>query len=354
MKRVAWSLAILISLALGPSASRADDFDELPLLVPKPKVTRFETGTWTPVNPDAAAFARWPLPAGKHPALEPAFPIASTFAEGMSWLGLCDRGAQFRITAPQQELTEYLRAWCDVGRKETDAALARLAPLLRSTRASLRDAVRIDIASIVVDHGPADLAMRTLARARISGVEVYDTVAAAYAEVDRTDDADRINDLAISASDRRDLTPRCRRLARGYVLAASDVETQRLTEMFDAGCADMAKEVKCAKRQDCDAYIATLDLPPDLLWDYKYWPTDAARGWDTLARQFLRHRGVRGADALIVTALEAAITARRCDDPTVDELRREALSYAGERHHDRRYDKRLDVIVRPYTLCRAR
>ncbi len=124
--------------------------------------------------------------------------------------------------------------------------------------------------------------------------------------------------------------------------------------MFDAGCATMAKEAKCAKRQDCEPYIATLEVPPDLLWDYKYWPKDASRGWDRIARQFLTCRGVRGADALIVTSLEAAITARRCDDPTVDELRREALRYAGEKRHDRSLDKRLDVIIRPFTLCRSR
>ena len=351
MKRVA--LAFLM-FALLPAAPRADDFDELPLLVPRPKVPRFENAVWTPVNPDVATFARWPLPAGKHPALEPAFPIAAQFAEpGMSWLTLCDRGAQFRITAPRQDLTEYLHAWCDVARKETDAALARLAPLLRSNRASLRDAVRIDIASIVVDHGPADLAMRALTSARIANIDVYDTVAAAYAEVGRTDDADRINDLAISSTDRRDVMPRCRRLARGYVLAAADVESQRMTEMFDAGCSAMGKEAKCAKHQDCEDYIATLDVPPDLLWDFKLWPKEATRGWDKAAREYLRYRTVRGADALIVTSLEAAITARRCNDPIVDDLRAEALKYAAEKHHDRSYDKRLDVIIRPFTLCRS-
>ena len=352
MKRAALSVAIIFA-ALSPSTSRADEFEELPLLVPRPVVKQFTTTAWTPANPDVDTFARWPLPAGKHPALAPAYPVANAFARpGTSWLSLCDRGAQLRLGA-QKELTEYLHAWCDIARREPDAALARLAPLLQSPRPGLRDAIRIDIASILIDHGPADLAIRALTRARISSIDVYDTIAAAYAEIGRTEDADKINDLAISVSDRRDRTSRCRRLARGYVLAAADVETQRLTEMFDASCSQMAKEVKCAKRQDCEPYVATLDVPPDLLWDYKYWPTTASRGWDKRARELLRHRGIRGADALIVTALEAAITARRCSDPIVRELRSEALRYAGQKLHDRSHDKRLDVIVRPFTLCRS-
>ena len=229
MKRAAVSLSIIFA-ALCPSAARADDLDELPFLVPRPNVTWFESATWTPVNPDADAFARWPLPAGKHPSLAPAYPVAAALAQpGVQWLSLCDRGAQLRLGV-QKDLAEYLHAWCDVARREPDAALARLAPLMRTAKPALRDAIRIDVASILVDHGPADLAMRALTRARISSVDVYDT---------------------------------------------------------------------------------------------------------------------------IVTAFEAAITARRCTDPAVDNLRTEALRYAAQKLHDRSYDKRLDVIVRPFTLCRS-
>ena len=94
-------------------------------------------------------------------------------APGTGWADLCRLGAQNRRTSGGLVVhTEYLRAWCDVARREIHPAVARLGPLLTSPARGIAAAVRFDIANIVVDAGDADEAQRILVAARVLALAV--------------------------------------------------------------------------------------------------------------------------------------------------------------------------------------
>src|SRR5262249_42815181 len=118
--------------------------------------------------PDPTEHGRWPLAIDVHPELEPRFNIAAALAQpGIGWLELCQRGAQNRHLSHDQDLTAYLAAWCSVAKHDVGDALFRLGQLRASTIKGLADAIRYDVADIVVDHGSADAVENELARSQL-------------------------------------------------------------------------------------------------------------------------------------------------------------------------------------------
>ena len=175
--------------------------------------------------PDFHDELRWPLSGMHHPKLEPEFPVAQELAIGVDWQGLCARGVHRRISATQKELISYLRGWCHVQERDVDGACAELVPLLGSVKSGLRDAVRRDLANILVESGDAEKAEHWLTKHHVRDIETLDLLAANYVEVGSPADAFAINRRVIDEDDYATPATKCRRLVRRIAIGFDiDVE----------------------------------------------------------------------------------------------------------------------------------
>ena len=315
--------------------------------------------------PDPTEYLRWPLTANRHPVLEPAYAIAPAFAAPeMSWIDLCRLGAQNRrASGVRNEQLEYLRAWCSVAKRDTYAAVAQLGPLLRSTVAGIPAAVRDDVANILVDGGGADLAQASLAKARISDLVVYDTLAASYAEVGKLTDAITFNDVAIDAYDFKRPADHCHRLVRRILLSDPGEHTKYVKELStfsgDPACAKLAHELECWHGDSCDPYLVDQGIDPkaaELAELYASWPQTAvgADVWWMVAKRADDHIHAPGADALVTAALEATLLASRCRGDLIHDVRAYAFDISTTYGHDTSLDARLKLIAEtPAKLCDA-
>jgi hypothetical protein len=312
---------------------------------------------------DPTEYVRWPLTGNQHPALEPAYAIAAAFAQpGISWLDLCRLGAQNRRGGGSADQLEYLRAWCSVANRDARAAVARLAPLLRSGVLGMPAAVRIDLANIVVDTGVGDEAESLLARAQVDDLAVLDLVAASFAEVGRTSDALIFAERALAVNDRKRPLDHCMRLTRRALLVnpGSRMRTiQDLASFEDVpGCAKLLHELKCWHAGICDQYLIEHGVSEerlDLGDVYRNWPTpsSATKDWLSAARR-ANYTMADGADDAAVSALEGALRSATCTGPFLDEIR-ELARRLKQRKHEAMFDERLDlVILTPESVCVSR
>lgn len=307
------------------------------------------------VHDDPSELVRWPLSQATHPALDPAFAIEKVFAQpGVSWIDLCARGVQNRRGGGiAEEHRTYLTAWCEVLKHDAQSALTRLAPLMSTTQRGLPDAVRHDVANIVVDAGPADIAEDLLNRARIDDVAVYDLVAATYAEVGRSSAASYFNDRALAATTRTS-PGRCERGARAILLAHESMRA-KLIEDFrrGGGCNDLAEDLACwSDPKSCDVARSPARMVHDV---YDNWPTAPAdaRTWYHLGRRANAAFPASGAAELATAALGASLRSTRCEDTRdIRSIVRLARDVRAATWHDPRLDPELDrITVTPLTLC---
>ena len=309
---------------------------------------------------DPTEYVRWPLTSNKHPVLEPAYDIANVFAQpGVSWLDLCRLGAQNRRGGGSADQLEYLRAWCDVARRDARSAVGRLALLRSSTVLGIPAAVRADIANIVVDAGSADDAQRILAGAQLDDLAIFDLIAASYAEVGRNDDSLVFTERGIAAHDARRPTDHCMRLARRVLLIDPHSRMASLHDLepFEAvpACAIVLHELKCWHAQVCEPYLLEHGVSPDALelgGLYKDWPAPTATSdeWLKFANRGLYFPG-KNAQEATTSALETTLRKSKCIGPNVNEVRSSArqLKY---RSHEPSLDQRLDLIIlTPDSLC---
>jgi hypothetical protein len=315
---------------------------------------------------DVSEHLRWPLTGNHHPALEPAYPVASVFAAtGVAWTDLCKIGAQSRRTSGVPlEQVDYLRAWCDVARHEPEAAVVRLAPLVTSTIAGLPAAVRRDITNIVVDSGDAAYGQRLLARARFDEVAMFDLIAASYEEVGKTDNAMVFNDLAIDAYTMHKPGDHCRRLAKRVVTAVDPDERKVRIAMIgnastDSTCQRLHNELQCWSGKSCVDYMADngIDTAQAGVVDlYMSWPTSGATPsfWVNYAQNVVALAGTPGADVLGTAALEASLLSLGCVGERVHVVRANAHDIQINAH-DKTLDARLELIVaEPKKLCETK
>ncbi|MBL0218212.1 MAG: hypothetical protein IPQ07_30565 [Myxococcales bacterium] len=300
---------------------------------------------------DVAHLQRWPLTASHHPALEPAYAIAAAFAEpGVSWTDLCRMGAQNRVSKVSRDQLEYLRAWCDVERHDAEAAVTRLAPLLRSSVAGVAAAARSDIANIVVDSGDAEAAQRTLAKAQIHELAMLDLIAASYLDIGKPDEASVFNDAAIASYAIQKPGEHCHRLARRAILlpaAERRSGIRQLERYADRTCGQLMNELTCWDTGSCDDYFVDHGVDPKdarLAQVYNRWPTEPTStvGWYMLASSALKLLDTPGADLLAVTALEAVVRSTRC----LESVRvGDDANKIKRAKHDASLDARLEVLI---------
>lgn len=315
--------------------------------------------------PDPSDHLRWPLTANSHPALEPTFAIAPVFATaGVSWADLCRLGAQNRRTSGAlTDHTEYLKAWCDVGRREIAAAVQRLGPLLRSTALGLPAAVRIDIANILVDAGDADQAQRILAAAKIADLAVLDTLAASYIEVGRVRDGAMLNSVAIGSYDFQRPADQCERLTRRLLMARDTQRTLMVADydpyLGNRGCALLAHEVACWLLRSCSDYLTDQGLTGaevPVLNLYFTWPEGVqnADTWWNVGEAAYRLVPTSGADELAVAAYEGAMRSDNCRRNTSRDIWAHAHRIKRNKGHIFALDPRLDTLIySPWLLCEA-
>ncbi|MBA3464920.1 MAG: hypothetical protein H0T46_33610 [Deltaproteobacteria bacterium] len=376
--------AVLVTLLVGACASRAAEKLEQPREIvrepeedtsePTPvpqaraavarKESRIDVISSPPPPPDpkiAEAMAaldvhdyeRWPLSANQHPALEPAYPIAKVYAQpGVSWLDLCSRGAQNRRGGGGSfEQLEYLRAWCDVAKREARSAVIRLAPLVRSTVLGMPAAVRLDIANIVVDAGDSDDAAQILSAALVDDVAIFDIVAASFAEVGRTKDAIVFADRAIAAHDTRRPVEHCMRITRRVVLSEPGERSgwiHRLSPFENPFCQSKLNELNCWHAQLCAPYlldqgVSERSLELGELYRDRPKPSATPKAWIEYAQRAWQFRGARATEELAISAMETALRRMNCEGPGVREIRKLASDIMLSRH-DRSFDRRLETI----------
>ena len=315
-------------------------------------------------RPDPSDHIRWPLTANSHPALEPSFAIAPVLANpGVSWMDLCRMGAQNRRAGSGlNDQLEYLRAWCETGRRDIDAAVRRLAPLQHSPVLGLPAAVRMDVANILVDAGSADDALRTLAGARIDDVAVLDRLAASYGEVGKLADAATLNSVAIGAYDQRRPADQCERITRRILMAAPEDRAKMVTDfdpyLANRSCSRLRNEVDCWAPRDCVGYLLDHGIAPDLARAYNIyllWPDGEADAevWWSLGRKAYLEIATPGADALAVAAFEATMDSAGCRGERYFAARASIRAIKRDAAHDKALDERIDDLLEdPEEVCK--
>lgn len=274
--------------------------------------------------PDFHEELRWPLTGMNHPMLEPQFPVATELAVGVDWQQLCARGVQNRVSATQKELLSYLHGWCDVAKRDVDAACAHLTPLLGSIKGGLRAAVRQDLANILVEQGDANKAEHWLSKHRIRDVQILDLLAANYIELGSEADAFEINRRAIDSDDSASEATKCTRLVKSIAIGLEhDVERPVNTlkamvvmaKVPDETCERLWNKVSCARDHSwCSGYLDDEGIAPDaleLLNAYENWPSGraTATAWWIYADNARQALPTAGAAQLVVTAIEASLAA---------------------------------------------
>lgn len=321
--------------------------------------------------PDPTTELRWPLPPNVHPVLEPQFPITGQFAApGVPWQNLCARGFVTRV-APTADpvLVEYLGGWCHAANRDIDLAVAALGNVRRKS-GRLGDAATIDIANILADAGSAEQAQRVLARVMVGDAELYDILAATYAEVGAIDAATVFNDLGL---DRLGLpAERCHRLVKRSAIEGAHVSWITLNELermakvsalgpADRECVRLHNMIECWQHPGavCGAYFADVGIDPKhtlLLTAYDRWPRGRSTTdqWRSIAIQAIQAMPVDGADFMATIALELALRVAPCAPDSVGALRGDAERIKQHPQHATTLDPRLDAIIeRGAALCSA-
>lgn len=310
--------------------------------------------------PDPSHELRWPLSHNSHPKLEPGYDIAAALAQpGVTWIELCNMGAhKRRLSSGKQDPIAYLAAWCHVLFHDVDAAVGALAPLQRSTIPPIARTILLDLANILVSEADADQAERVLVRHKIDQPELYDLLAATYAELGKLDDARVLSGRAIESNAYAKPVTQCRRLAR-HVLLGEVQALDKLGKLSDPECQRLFLELRCATEpaRDCGHYFVSVNVDrqmANVLAAYYAWPTEAAgpEVWLRVAHHAHDAIPMPDADAIAALALEQAMRASACDSDWVRGVREVAAQIRETLRANRLATARVQrVIDKPEALC---
>src|SRR5205085_9271798 len=128
-------------------------------------------------------------------------------------------------------------------------------------------AVRQDIANIVVDAGDADDGLKILAAAQIDDLDIFDRVAASYAEIGKSAESIVFTDRALAAHDPRHPADHCMRMTRRAVLADPISRTPLIQDLAAYGavavCGRLYNELKCWHAKRCEPYLLSRGVKAD-------------------------------------------------------------------------------------------
>ncbi|HEY4181775.1 MAG TPA: hypothetical protein VGM90_33250 [Kofleriaceae bacterium] len=171
---------------------------------------------------------RWPLRFADHPDFAPHYAVAGDLAtDGVDWLHLCERGAHKRaLPLRLADQGRYLTAWCAAVDHDFDTAFGILARLRESHIHGLPDAVRLDIATLLVQLPDLASARRAIGNNSFDlDLGVLDRTAALLADLGRDADAVDVNSLALESDVESAPGDRCMRLARADLLTPDSRKT---------------------------------------------------------------------------------------------------------------------------------
>ncbi len=309
------------------------------------------------VAPSFEEELRWPLPGSIHPMLEPRYEIAKALAEpGISWIELCRMGIQGRHMSSEagQQQMDYLRAWCSVANHDLDAAVGRFATLVHPVVSGMRSAIPLDLADILVGGCQSGEALHLLDKHTVVTPEVFDTLAAAYFEVDRLEDARDVNLRALEGEQREPAT--CHRRVREIALAEK-WNMRTLTQQFadrvgdtsDPACITLSHLARCIDDPagHCKPYFQDENINlgyVHLFAAYYGWSQKAATfpDWIAIAKAAIDAIPLAGADQLASEALEAALRSSQCLGDSLYQLELLAIRAVGLPH-----DPALDARLKP-------
>jgi hypothetical protein len=306
--------------------------------------------------PDPDHELRWPLSHSSHPKLEPGYDIAAALAQpGVTWIELCEMGAhKRRLASANQDPIVYLAAWCQVLAHNPDAAVGGLEPLRRSSVPAIARAIDIDLANILVSEGDADQAERVLAHHKIDRPELFDILAATFAELGKLDDALVLNARAMESNGYADTRTKCHRLARHVALGETEM-LDTLDQISHPDCKALSAGLHCAiyPDTDCGPYFLLSGIDHRMTYvlaAFHVWPATPAAplAWLRVVDRVKSGIGMPPADDIAVSALETALRASACDSAWVAAVGKIASSL------DVRADlaSRLRIVTRaPATFC---
>ncbi|MFT3699014.1 MAG: hypothetical protein QM831_38065 [Kofleriaceae bacterium] len=253
---------------------------------------------------DPQPAGRWPLTLNEHPELEPHFPIANALAQsGISWLDLCNRGAQSRHMAQNAYLGEYLAAWCSVAKDDYRDAIDRLAPLRAEYK--LHDAIELDISAILVADSSGTSSSEAN-RINLINAHIADLTSASYFEIGRLDAALAMSGYASQMDRSNSEDTYCKRLAHEYAISGvgnrGQIQLHLMhPEAFDeqVRCLDLRSQLE--PRETRDKIVAAW---PKSLASFNQW-LDVIVKADQFSDLNLRYR-------FSVAALEMALRTSVC------------------------------------------
>ncbi len=317
-------------------------------------------------KPDLAADERWPLSMGSHPELEPHFDVAGALAQpGITWTDLCSRQIQNRHLSRDQDLVEYLKAWCAAAHHDASAALYQLGKLRSSPVRGVREALFYDAVDILADHGSADDVENLLLHAGLLELEIVDRLAAAYLEAGRLPDAYDMNVLATHLDRQPSEANACRRLVRAMAMGTDDQRSDAHLQFgaivaptkfgqqptSDSTCLRMWSALECERQGACTLYwrdVAKLSYRQlAIISAYDFWPEkpSTADRWLAVARNAQRAVPDDDAYRLAIPALELALRGSRCLATTLVAISKLVDELAAFPHHDPKFDARLKALA---------
>jgi hypothetical protein len=193
------------------------------------------------------------------------------------------------------------------------------------------EAVRQDLANILVGHGDADAAEGYITRNAIRDVHVIDLLAASYAEMGKDADAYAINRIAIDADNYATPATKCRRLVKHIVLTADasdrELPIQQLRTFVadykraDPTCIELVEAVACWHKPGgaCAAHFWRRNIDvrtASVVSIYFAWPARAHwYEWWNIGDHLRLVLAVPGAIDLALSAYEASLKAHpSCTD----------------------------------------
>jgi len=281
--------------------------------------------------PDVTELGRWPLTVAEHPALEPHFDIAAALAyPGISWTDLCARGAQHRHLSAQQELVDYLDAWCTAETGNYGGAIEKLGHLRTAPNARLVEKLKFDVAALAAAHGLARDLESFLRDGGFLDVEHVDLISAAYFEIGKLEDAAEANRLAETMDRAPSEKVECTRLLRAIADSSPDgrdavIEDLRRLASPPADsprpprCRAQYHMVQCWSGGSCNDYWASLGPASEadglarLGHVYYHWERNfSGFDWHMAAEEVSQAEPFRDRYRLLVPALDLALRTVDC------------------------------------------
>lgn len=308
---------------------------------------------------------RWPLP--RAPSLEPHHAIVRAFHGAIDpWTTLCHARKRVRTTTSTTEVLDYLAAWCKLGVRDVDAGLRGLASVAAGS--TVGRAARLDIIDALSDRDDAITALHWLRDHKLDSTEMLEYLAATYTELDRVDDARRVNELIVDRDPDAPAAVQCRRLRRE--MRTAEVADRlplrgridRLARTGEGICVQLTAQLDCpllettapadpeAAAARCNAALISSSIAPEtiqLAAAWKGWPTGRATFdmWWSIAWQANRTRPHAGADTLTVAALENALFESGCDPMLLGNIRLLAIAIRSTTDHPLALDPALDRLA---------